>query len=59
MLRPWATKGCIPPNSETEQSASSTAPPFANIHCKKNKYAKKIKSKRHTIYCVIRKLTHQ
>lgn len=41
MLRPWATKGSIPPNSETEQSESSAAPPFANVHSKKNKYAKK------------------
>jgi len=29
-----ATNWCIPLNSETEQSESWTAPPFANIHSK-------------------------
>lgn len=44
MLKPHATKGCIPPNSETEQSVSWTAPPFANIHSKQRLICKKIKN---------------
>jgi hypothetical protein len=51
-----ATKWCIPPNSETEQSVSWTAPPFANnIHHKQKLINTLKETKCQTDYCLIRR----